>query len=160
MARHWCNGLCLVFVPGITKAATGCTAPYNVANLVAWSLSMPLCIVLSLSCSKTTQCNKSRVPFAPLPQFLQLELSYLPHLQMKHILFARENTAPKRAKTTNKKILKIWLGNPGNISRGKAPEYRKSWRLDDTIEWEKLIFFGRFCCKIQNWFCSEACLTK
>ena len=54
------------------------------------------------------------------------------YLQMKHILFAWENTACKHEKTTNK-IQKILPENPGNILRGKALENRKTrltWRYN------------------------------
>ena len=47
------------------------------------------------------------------------------YLQMKHILFARENTACKHEKTT-KLIQKILLENPGNIFARQSAE---KWKV-------------------------------
>ena len=56
-----------------------------------------------------------------------LKNSFSWQLEMKHILFAREDTACKHEMTTEKS-LKIWPGNPGNIifARQRA-KYSKSW---------------------------------
>ena len=52
---------------------------------------------------------------------------------MEHILFARENTACKHKKTTNKskKFLPV---NPGNILRAKALEYTVASHSDLALQ--------------------------
>ena len=60
---------------------------------------------------------------------------------MKHILFARENTAWKTCKDDKKTSKFAGKGNPRNITSGKTTEYSKSWRLDDT-NWVREIDFS------------------
>ena len=68
----------------------------------------------------------------PKKHYLIQSFVKVSYLQMKHILFARENTACKHEKTT-KKIQKILPENPGKILRGKALKNRKSQLTGDTI---------------------------
>ena len=62
------------------------------------------------------------------------------YLQMKHILFARENTAWKTWKD-DKKYREITGKSRQIILCGKAQEYSKSLRLDDTIGWKNFVIF-------------------
>ena len=48
------------------------------------------------------------------------------YLQMKHILFARENTACKHEKDDKQNIENL-TGKPGKYLRGKALGNEKSW---------------------------------